>query len=104
MSFDYQGFHFINDVIKYLTNHFLLKHVSSTTYYPRGNGKAESINKVLGTLLTKLVRDNKIDWDEHLSIMSFSYIIAYKVAIGCTPYQSLWITSVDAHRVHSSSC
>jgi hypothetical protein len=26
--------HFINDVIKYLTNHFLLKHVCSTTYSP----------------------------------------------------------------------
>jgi hypothetical protein len=26
-----QGIHFINDVVKYLTNHFLLKHVSSTT-------------------------------------------------------------------------
>ncbi len=29
-----QGVHFINGAIKYLTNHFLLKHVSSTTYYP----------------------------------------------------------------------
>jgi hypothetical protein len=29
-----QGVHFINDDIKYLTNHFLMKHVSSTTYYP----------------------------------------------------------------------
>ncbi len=28
-----QGVHFINDVIKYLTNHFLMKHVSFTTYY-----------------------------------------------------------------------
>jgi hypothetical protein len=27
------GVHFINDPIKYLTNHFLLKHVSFTTYY-----------------------------------------------------------------------
>jgi hypothetical protein len=27
------GVHFINDAIKYLTNHFLLKHASSTTYY-----------------------------------------------------------------------
>jgi len=26
--------HFINDDIKHLTNHFLLKHVNSTTYYP----------------------------------------------------------------------
>ncbi len=28
------GVHFINDDIKYLTDHFLMKHVSSTTYYP----------------------------------------------------------------------
>jgi len=34
----YQGIHFINDVIKYLTNHFLLKNMSSTTYYLQGNG------------------------------------------------------------------
>jgi hypothetical protein len=29
-----QGIHFINDAIKYLTDHFLMKHVSSTMYYP----------------------------------------------------------------------
>ncbi len=33
-----QGVHFINDAIKYLIYHYLLKHVSSTTYYPQGNG------------------------------------------------------------------
>jgi hypothetical protein len=29
-----QGVHFINDVIKHLIDNFLLKHVSSITYYP----------------------------------------------------------------------
>jgi hypothetical protein len=29
-----QGVNFINDAIKYLTDHFLMKHVSSTTDYP----------------------------------------------------------------------
>ncbi len=29
-----QGVNFINDAIKYLIDHFLMKHVSSTTYYP----------------------------------------------------------------------
>ncbi len=82
-----QGVHFINDVIKYLTDHFLLKHVSSTTYYPQGNGHVESTNKVLGTLLTKLVSENKTDCDEHLSIVLFSYITTYKVATRYTPYQ-----------------
>jgi hypothetical protein len=52
-----QGVHFINDTIKHLTNRFLLKHVSSTTYYPQGNGQVESINKVIGRLLTKLINE-----------------------------------------------
>jgi hypothetical protein len=30
----FQGVHFINDAIKYLIDHFLMKHVSSITYYP----------------------------------------------------------------------
>jgi hypothetical protein len=61
MSFKYShklGVHFINDVIKHLIDHFLLKHVSFTTYYPQGNGQVESTNKVLGILLTKLVSEN----------------------------------------------
>jgi hypothetical protein len=52
----YQGVHFINDAIKYLTSHFLLKHVSSITYYPQKNGQVEFTNKVLGTFLTKVMR------------------------------------------------
>ncbi len=63
-----------------------MKHVSSIIYYPQGNGQTKSINKVLGTLLTKLVIENIIDWDEHLSTMLFSYKITYEVAAGYTPY------------------
>ncbi len=54
-----QRVHVINDAIKYLTDHFLMKHVSSTTYYPQGNGHAKSTNKVFGTLLTKLISENR---------------------------------------------
>jgi hypothetical protein len=59
----YQGIHFISDAIKYLIDHFLMKHVNFITYYPQGNGWAESTNKVLGTLLTKLVSENRTNWD-----------------------------------------
>jgi hypothetical protein len=62
-----------------------MKHVSSTTYYPQGNGQEESTNKVIGRLLTKLIDGKRIDWDEHLSTILFSYRIVYKVAIGYTP-------------------
>jgi transposase InsO family protein len=81
-----QGVHFINDTIKYLIEEFLLKHIISTTYYPSGNGKAKSTNKVIGRLLTKLVNEKRTDWDEQLSIILYSYRTTYKVAIGYTPY------------------
>jgi len=40
--------------------------------------------------LTKLVSDNRINWDEHLSILLFSYIIAYKITTWYTPYQLVY--------------
>jgi hypothetical protein len=45
--------------------------------------------RYLGTLLTNLASENKTNWDEHLSIMSFSYIIAYKT-IRYAPYQLVY--------------
>jgi hypothetical protein len=63
MSIDHNyrsGINFINDTLKHLTKQFLLKHVSSTTYYPQGNGQVDSINKIIGRLLTKLVNEKKI--------------------------------------------
>ncbi len=50
----------------------------------------KSTNKVLGTLLIKLVSENRIDWDEHLSTMLFSYKIAYKVVTWYTSYQLVY--------------
>ncbi len=64
----------------------MFKHVSSTTYYPHGNGQAKSITKVIGRLLTKLINDKNTSWDEYLSTILFSYRISYKVATIYTPY------------------
>jgi hypothetical protein len=61
-----QSVHFINATIEVLTTHFLMKHTSSTTYYPQGNDQAKSTNKVIGILLTKLVNKKWSYWDEHL--------------------------------------
>jgi hypothetical protein len=40
--------------------------------------------------LTKLVSENKINWDEHLSTMLFSYKTIFKVATWYTPYQLVY--------------
>lgn len=84
-----QGTHFINDGIRYLTDHFILRHTSSIVYYPLGNGQAES-TKVFGTLFTKLVNENQNDWDEHLSTVLFSHRIVLKVGTGYTSFQLVY--------------
>ncbi|KAL2649574.1 hypothetical protein R1flu_017702 [Riccia fluitans] len=48
-----QGSHFVNQAIKCLVDEFFVSHKTSTTYYPRGNGQAESTNKILITMLHK---------------------------------------------------
>ncbi len=40
--------------------------------------------------MTKLVNDNKTNWDEHLSTVLFSYKITYKVATWYIPYQLMY--------------
>jgi hypothetical protein len=60
--------------------------MSFTIYYLEGNGQDEFTNKVLWTLLTKLVNENKTNWDEHLSTMLFSY----KTATWYKPYQLMY--------------
>ncbi len=64
--------------------------MSSTTYHPEENGHAKSTKKVLGTLLTKLVSENRTNWDEHLSTMLFSYRIINKVTTMYTSYQLVY--------------
>ncbi len=85
-----QGVHFINDTKKHLKKQFILKHVSSITYYPQGSGQVESINKVIGRLWTKLVNEKITNLHEHLSTILFSYKISYKVSTCYTPYQLIY--------------
>ena len=85
-----QGSHFLNGTIQVLTEHFLLRHTTSTTYYPQGNGQAESTNKVIAKMLQKLVNDNRTDWDIQLYTVLFSYRTAYKVATGHSPFELVY--------------
>ena len=85
-----QGSHFLNGTIQVLTKYFMLGHITSTTYYPQGNGQAESTNKVIVTMPQKLVNDNRIDWDIQLYIVLFSYRTAYKVAMDHSPFELVY--------------
>ena len=51
--------HFRNQMMEELSANLGFHHENSTPYYPQANGQVEAINKVLKTLLHRMVRDHK---------------------------------------------
>ena len=63
---------------------------NSTPYYPQANGQVEAINKVLKTMLCRMVGDHKSNW--HLILFSalWAYRTSMKTATGFTPFQLVY--------------
>ena len=53
-----QGVHFVNKVIGFLLNEFMVIHRKSAPYHPQANGQAKSTNKILCSALAKVVEGN----------------------------------------------
>ena len=85
-----RGTHFINEVIEYLLEEFLVIHKKSAPYHPQANGQAESTNKILCTVLTKIVEEKRTDWEMKLHSALWAYRVAYKTAIGTTPFNMVY--------------
>jgi transposase InsO family protein len=82
-----QGAHFVNHVVRELTQHYVVVHRRSTVYYPQGNGLAESTNKTQQTVLRKIVEANTTDWDHKLHSALWAYRSSYKTSIRSTPFR-----------------
>ena len=59
----------------------------STTYYPQGNGLAESSNKSLVNIIKKLLEDNKKTWNKNFVYSLWADRLTTKKSIGTSPYQ-----------------
>ena len=73
------GTHFLNDIIKQLTNKFLIKHRNTTLYHSRANGQTEKTNGILCKIITKMVQGSNTDWDARLYDALWAYRCAFKV-------------------------
>jgi hypothetical protein len=64
--------------------HITLGH--STSYYPQGNGLAESSNKSLTRIIKKMLQDNKKAWHKNLIHALWDDKITPKRSIATSPF------------------
>eukprot|EP00253_Pinus_taeda_P034355 PITA_34355 len=68
--------------------HITLGH--STTYYPQGNGLAESSYKSLINIIKKLLEENKKNWHRKLTNALWAERLSTKKSIGMSPYELVY--------------
>jgi hypothetical protein len=66
----------------------------STTYYPQGNGLAESSNKSFMTIIKKVLMENKKAWHVHLKYTLWENRINTNKSIGMSPFQMVYGTDL----------
>jgi transposase InsO family protein len=67
-----QGTHFVNELIRNLTERFKVKHSLSSPYHPQSNGLVERFNRTLCEGIAK-VADKIMDWDRYIQPVLFAY-------------------------------
>jgi hypothetical protein len=66
----------------------------SMTYYPQGNGLAESSNKSLINIIKKVLNENKKSWHVHLKYTLWVNQIGMEKSIGTSPFQMVYGTNM----------
>ena len=66
--------------------------VHSTSYYPQGNGLAESSNKSLVMIIKKLLETNQKSWDSKLKFALWSDRVTDKRCIGTSRFKLVYGT------------
>jgi transposase InsO family protein len=70
-----QGTQFTSNLVKDFIEQYQIKHMKSTPYHPQENGEVESTNKVIESILTKIVQLHHKDWVDRLLESLWAYRI-----------------------------
>ena len=66
--------------------------VHSISYYPQGNGLAESSNKILVRIIRKLLEKNQKSWDSKIKFTLWADKATDKKSIGTSPFKLVYGT------------
>lgn len=89
-----QGAHFVNNVISTSLVNYIIKHPVSTPYYSQGVGQAKSTNKMLVTMITKVVNFSKNNWDDCLVSVLWAYRTTYELTTKYIPFKLVFGTQL----------
>jgi hypothetical protein len=84
------GSHFHNFMMSKITEKLGLQHENSTPYYLQANGQVEEVNKVLTTILRRMVGIHKSSWHTMLFSALWAYLTSVKSAAWFTSFQLLY--------------
>ena len=84
------GSHFRDHMMVELTSKLGLRHENSTPYYPQANGQVEAINKVLVTMLRRMIGVHKTNWHTMLFSALWAYRTTVKTSTGFSPFQLVY--------------
>jgi hypothetical protein len=82
--------HFRNFMMSELTEKLGLCHENSTPYYPQANVQVEAINKVLITMLRRMIGIHKTSWHTMLFSSLWVYRTSVKSATEFRPFQFVY--------------
>ncbi|MCO5559629.1 hypothetical protein L7F22_013230 [Adiantum nelumboides] len=85
-----RGTHFLNEVIEYLLSEFMVIHNKSAPYHPQANGQVEHTNKILSSVLTKVVSTGRTDWEMNLHATLWAYRVSFKTALNATTFNIVY--------------
>jgi hypothetical protein len=84
------GSTFISANFSQFLSEFGVKHFTSSTYYPQGNGQAESTNKNLVKILKRIIDDKPHQWHTLLTYALWDDHTTTKNNTGHTPFSLLY--------------
>ncbi|KAL0373501.1 UNVERIFIED_CONTAM: hypothetical protein Sradi_3265800 [Sesamum radiatum] len=93
------GKSFCNSLIDKLCQKFGLKQRNSSMYYATANGLVEAFNKILFSLLKKVVAKSKHDWHERIGETLWAYRTTVRTPTQSTRYALKGLTEEENARI-----